>query len=161
MHKCFKSQVIFHSGNGLALNRNKFPWNFNHNIEILSRKCIWKFVCKCWPFRSDHHYSKTGNQGFTCRAITPSHQSVCLPLPKARHCETGKMTAHKFVHLHFLLTLLVLKPEYYLRRSIAWLLMPWLLVSPGHQQPYYWLHRRIKSLSSQFHEDGFQLPVSF
>ena len=25
--------------------------------------------------------------------------------------------------------------------SISWLLMPWLLVSPGHQQPWYWLCR--------------------
>ena len=24
-------------------------------------------------------------------------------------------------------------------RSISWLLMPWLLTSPGHQQPWYWL----------------------
>ena len=23
--------------------------------------------------------------------------------------------------------------------SISWLLMPWLLASPGHQQPWYWL----------------------
>ena len=26
-------------------------------------------------------------------------------------------------------------------RSISWLLMPWLLTSPGHQQPWYWLCR--------------------
>ena len=26
-----------------------------------------------------------------------------------------------------------------LNRSISWLLMPWLLASPGHQQPWYWL----------------------
>ena len=25
-------------------------------------------------------------------------------------------------------------------RSISWLLMPWLLTSPGHQQPWYWLY---------------------
>ena len=27
-----------------------------------------------------------------------------------------------------------------LTRSISWLLMPWLLSSPGHQQPWYWLY---------------------
>ena len=27
-------------------------------------------------------------------------------------------------------------------RSISWLLMPWLLTSPGHQQPWYWLYKR-------------------
>ena len=26
-------------------------------------------------------------------------------------------------------------------RSISWLQMPWLLLSPGHQQPWYWLSR--------------------
>ena len=32
--------------------------------------------------------------------------------------------------------------------SISLLLMPWLLVSPGHQQPWYWLCRTNRSLSS-------------
>ena len=32
-----------------------------------------------------------------------------------------------------------------LTRSISWLLMPWLLTSPGHQQPWYWLCRICKS----------------
>ena len=30
-------------------------------------------------------------------------------------------------------------------RLISWLLMPWLLVSPGHQQPWYWLSKMGKS----------------
>ena len=38
------------------------------------------------------------------------------------------------------LTLNVRGPSYLgLTRSISWLLMPWLLTSPGHQQPWYWL----------------------
>ena len=32
-------------------------------------------------------------------------------------------------------------------RSIPWLLMLWLLRSPGHQQPWYWLFRVNRSLS--------------
>ena len=37
------------------------------------------------------------------------------------------------------LTLNVQGPSYRsLNRSISWLLMPWLLASPGHQQPWYW-----------------------
>ena len=32
-------------------------------------------------------------------------------------------------------------------RSIPWLLMPWLLASPGHQQPWYWLCEIGKSWS--------------
>ena len=34
-----------------------------------------------------------------------------------------------------------------LTRSISWLLMPWLLASPGHQQPWYWLCRIHRSWS--------------
>ena len=34
-----------------------------------------------------------------------------------------------------------------LTRSISWLLMSWLLASPGHQQPWYWLCRIGRSLS--------------
>ena len=34
-----------------------------------------------------------------------------------------------------------------LTRSISWLLMPWLLTSPGHQQPWYWLCRICRSWS--------------
>ena len=30
-------------------------------------------------------------------------------------------------------------------RSVLWLLMPWLLVSPGHHQPKYWLCEIVKS----------------
>ena len=40
------------------------------------------------------------------------------------------------------LTLNMRGPSYLgLTRSISWLLMPWLLTSPGHQQPWYWLYR--------------------
>ena len=40
------------------------------------------------------------------------------------------------------LTLNVRGPSYLgLSRSISWLLMPWLLTSPGHQQPWYWQYR--------------------
>ena len=39
------------------------------------------------------------------------------------------------------LTLKVRGPSYLgFTRSISWLLMPWLLTLPGHQQPWYWLY---------------------
>ena len=40
----------------------------------------------------------------------------------------------------------------YLRfsRSISWLLMPWLLTSSGHQQPWYWLGRFLPYLRKDF-----------
>ena len=44
------------------------------------------------------------------------------------------------------LTLNVRGPSFLdLTRSIRWLLMPWLLMSPGHQQPWYWLCRISRS----------------
>ena len=47
-----------------------------------------------------------------------------------------------------LLTLNVRGPSYLgLTRSMSWLLMPWLLTSPGHQQPWYWLYRICRSFS--------------
>ena len=47
-----------------------------------------------------------------------------------------------------LLTLNVRGPSYLgLTRSISWLLVPRLLASPGHQQPWYWLCRIGRSLS--------------
>ena len=48
------------------------------------------------------------------------------------------------------LTLLVLKQEYSgITKSIPLLLMSWLLVSPGHQQPWYWPYRTNRFLSSK------------
>ena len=47
-----------------------------------------------------------------------------------------------------ILTFNVRGPSYLgLTRSISWLLLPWLLVSPGHQQPWYWLCKIGKSWS--------------
>ena len=46
------------------------------------------------------------------------------------------------------LILSVRGPSYLgLTRSISWSLMPWLLASPGHQQPWYWLCKISKSWS--------------
>ena len=46
--------------------------------------------------------------------------------------------------------LLMLKVEYSrIRRSISWLLMSWVLASPGHQQPWSCLCRINRSLSSK------------
>ena len=49
---------------------------------------------------------------------------------------------------HEVLALNVWGPSYLsLTRSISWLLMRWLLTSPGHQQPWYWLCRIGRFLS--------------
>ena len=44
-----------------------------------------------------------------------------------------------------------------LTRPISWLLKIWLLVSPDHQHPWYYVNRQV----FVFHEKGFQLPVSY
>ena len=47
-----------------------------------------------------------------------------------------------------LFTLNMRGPSYLgLTRSISWLLMPWLLTSPGHLQPWYWLYSICRSFS--------------
>ena len=54
-------------------------------------------------------------------------------------------------------TFLVLKLEHSGRSwSIPWLLMPWLLALPGHQQPWYWLNKINKS-STATRKDFYSL----
>ena len=73
-----------------------------------------------------------------------------------------------------LLTLNVRGPSYLdLTRSISWLLMPWLLRSPGHQQPWYWLYRICRSFSywrndfkchinmDEWHKCMFMFPLKY
>ena len=46
------------------------------------------------------------------------------------------------IEIEIFSTLTAQAPSYLgLTRSISWLLMPRLLTSPGHQQPWYWLYR--------------------
>ena len=46
------------------------------------------------------------------------------------------------IHQRWRLSLNVWAPSYLgLTRSISWLLMPWLLASPGHQRPWYRLFK--------------------
>ena len=57
-------------------------------------------------------------------------------------------SAEPFPESNQTLTLSMLEPCYLgLTRSISWLLMPWLLTSLGHQQPWYWLCRICRSWS--------------
>ena len=61
--------------------------------------------------------------------------------------ETFVRWDHEIVHGKQL-TLNVRGPSYLgLTRSISWFLTPWLLASPGHQQPWYWLCKTGKSWS--------------
>ena len=60
----------------------------------------------------------------------------------------NNMKGVSFLSIAGILTLSVRGLSYLgLTRSISWLLMPWLLTSPGHQQPWYWFCRIGRSLS--------------
>ena len=64
-----------------------------------------------------------------------------------------------FIFSLVVLTLNVRGPSYLgLTRSISWLLMPWLLTSPGHQQPWYLLYRMLVLILL---EEVFWGPVSY
>ena len=44
--------------------------------------------------------------------------------------------------------------------SISWLLMPWLLASPGHQQPWYWLSGSLRRQDISNHDIDYVEWVS-
>ena len=59
------------------------------------------------------------------------------------------------------LTLNVRGPSYIgLTRSISWLLMPWLLPSPGYQQSWYWLYRICTSFSYSRKDFKYQCQIN-
>ena len=64
-------------------------------------------------------------------------------------------------HIITFLTLKVWVPSYHgLTRSISWLLMPWLLASPGLQQLWYWLCKLRRSLSYTRKDFNYPCHVS-
>ena len=77
-----------------------------------------------------------------CCQATSHYSSQCWLL-------TSRMLPYGVTRPHWIsLTLNVREPsDLGLSWSISWLLMPWLLPSPGHQQPWYWLWRIGRSLS--------------
>ena len=77
-----------------------------------------------------------------CHQATSHYLSQCWP----RSLPPYDFTRPQWVNF------LVLKLECFKRtRSILLLLMPWLLASPGHQQPCHWMCRITRSSSSLTH----------
>ena len=61
--------------------------------------------------------------------------------------DTGDICCHYWQHI-LVISFLMLGHSYLgLTRSVSWLLMPWLLMSPGNQQQWYWLCELDRSLS--------------
>ena len=124
------------------------------------RTCISVSICK---FIGRYHCEKV-NPSVTkkqCRADSRFVHSQCetaLLCNRVSHwLGTSLNSALQWV-VDFLTTSLIIflpklipnmrGPSYLgLTRSILWLLMPWLLASPGHQQPWYWLCKISKSWS--------------
>ena len=98
-------------------------------LLVVPPLCLW------WVTHSDESAQAQNSSRATTTLV--SH-----PPPLYRLFEGQMGVFFKIWHwnmIHFL-TLNVRGPSYLsLTRPISWLLMPWLLTSPKHQQPWYWL----------------------
>ena len=102
----------------------KIESNFYH---FHSRKRVWK-CC----LQNGTHFVQGGDELSKIRTWISNHFQYFYI----------KYTLSVMPLLQWQLTLDVRGPSYLgLTRSISWLLLPWLLMSPGHQQPWYWLCR--------------------
>ena len=96
-----------------AANKPRFSWNSSGSTSMRYGFLLWYGVI----YGHGHRLRKAFGRNFTS-----------LAQPLRLDCDS-------------VLTLNVRGPSYHdLTRSISWLLMPWLLTSPGHQQPWYWLY---------------------
>ena len=102
-------------------------WAEDGNLEEIPSALIWILMT-----RSGHNFARHGSLAVVACA------NLWLVWLISFHVTATKT-----------LILKVRGPSYLgLTRSISWLLMPWLLTSPGHQQPWYWLCRICRSWSS-------------
>ena len=85
-----------------------------------------------------YHYGEVGERGKQTNKKTAPDVNTLRPRQNGRHLPDNIV---KSIFLNEnVLTLNVWGRSYLgLTRSISWLLIPWLLTSPGHQQPWYWL----------------------
>ena len=116
--------------------------------EETAKLCLY---CGCWcPGFLDHKViHMTGHSCFSCGWIsTLCDVSISCNVVKCRCI---------FIHSSSLDTVIIRKLAFQamqhnagteITESISWLLIPKLLVAPGHQQPWYWLCRIIKYYSS-------------
>ena len=103
-----------------------------------------------------NHVSKRGprSQTFTGKRSVIWVKFVTVLINNLSQQMTRELPALSLIFLScvdgdsLILTLNVQWPSHLdLTMSISWLLMPWLLTSPGHQQLWYWLCRICKSWS--------------
>ena len=137
-------------------------YNQSDNIQ-----CQQIMVIRCHgSFERFHHPSKKNSMQLYFKITTTAYYCVIhlslvliglyrkyfIHTPSFRNDTQGVSKlfsdTDNFLIMQANLTLNVRGPSYLgLTRSISWLLMPWLLTSPGHQQPWYWLCRIGRFLS--------------
>ena len=101
-----------------------------------------------WSIKSSHNLicvdnlPEVGNTRTTASKALHDTCAYDIPFTSARRVDKASPNAQiRIANLN------VRGPSYLgLTRSISWLLMPWLLASPGHQQPWYGLCRIGRSL---------------
>ena len=124
-----------------------------------------KYIPRYWPFVRESLSHMTSNAHLWCflcyKPELPVEQIFSLPVLGDAHMASIYCMESRILDVSFkwcqhggcwwhgaylVLTLNVRGPSYLgLTRSISWMLMPWLLTSPGHQQPWYWLCRICRS----------------
>ena len=140
-----------------------------HNHRCLLNICLGAketqgyFPLSCW-FQYNHHHMQVICMQHACIII----RVIFVQIKTHAYCEhfnksdvpywlvyTSSLWLDMMQYIPWnmhtvraLLTLDVWGPSYLgLTRSISWLMMPWLLTSPGHQQPWHWLCRIGRFLS--------------
>ena len=118
----------------------KWSWAcISQRVYKLINETCKNFLCCVWFCKSNQFTNLTRELG--CHDIWKI-VTWLINILKVQH--------HFFARfwLWVPLTLNVRGPSHFgLTRSISWLLMPWLLTSPGHQQPWYWLFQICRSWS--------------
>ena len=124
--------------NGRHFPDNIFKCIFLHGNEWISIKISLKFVPK-GPINNIPALVQI--MAWRRPGDKPLYEPMMVRLP-THICVSRPQWVKQQKNLSIFLTLNVRGLSYRgLTRSISWLLMPWLLTSPGHQQPWYWLYR--------------------
>ena len=118
---------------------------FDGNVILFSSKIHWsgfpKSLLRIWqqPDIAELNYSKI-KEFDTLHRLEDCIFRITVKSPRGRELIRPFMKSF--------LTLNVRGPSYLsLTRLMSWLLKPWLLMSPGHQQPWYWLCRICRTWS--------------
>ena len=145
-----EKKALVSEWSGSALHKKRQLCRFD---EICLTGCIERcpiFHCRCRQWRyvqqNDISLSLERHSRYTC--FVSSFISIIIDNNDIDVITLLSCVSSLGVKLLIVLTLNVRGPGYLgLTRSISRLLMPWLLTSPGHQQPWYWLCRIGRFLS--------------